>query len=94
MGHVILEPGFAFVIRTIHIDDPLIGPGHKNFTIYYVKVMTDSGPGTATETMTSYAGRIYFGNADFPYASTIAMLTLVLVIAVSTIFMRVFRVRL
>ncbi len=32
----------------------------------YVKVMTDSGPGTATETLTSYAGRIYFGNADFP----------------------------
>src|SRR5215216_122060 len=27
----------------------------------YVKVMTDSGPGTATETLTSYAGRIYFG---------------------------------
>ena len=42
----------------------------------YVKVMTDSGPGTATETLTSYAGRIYFGNADFPYASTIALLTL------------------
>ena len=60
----------------------------------YVKVMTDSGPGTATETMTSYAGRIYFGNADFPYASTIAIMTLILVIAVSSVFMRVFRVKL
>jgi multiple sugar transport system permease protein len=60
----------------------------------YVKVMTDSGPGTATETMTSYAGRIYFGNADFPYASTIAILTLLLVIVVSTVFMRLFKVRL
>jgi multiple sugar transport system permease protein len=60
----------------------------------YVKVMTDSGPGTATETLTSYAGRIYFGNADFPYASTIALLTLILVIIVSTVFMRVFKVRL
>jgi len=60
----------------------------------YVKVMTDSGPGTATETMTSYAGRIYFGNADFPYASTIAILTLVLVIVVSTLFMRIFKVKL
>lgn len=60
----------------------------------YVKVMTDSGPGTATETMTSYAGRIYFGNADFPYASTIAIMTLLLVIVVSTVFMRVFRVKL
>lgn len=60
----------------------------------YVKVMTDSGPGTATETMTSYAGRIYFGNADFPYASTIALLTLILVILLSTVFMKVFRVKL
>ncbi len=60
----------------------------------YVKVMTDSGPGTATETMTSYAGRIYFGNADFPYASTIALMTLVLVILLSTVFMKLFRVKL
>jgi multiple sugar transport system permease protein len=60
----------------------------------YVKVMTDSGPGTATETLTSYAGRIYFGNADFPYASTVALLTLILVIVLSSLFMRVFKVRL
>jgi multiple sugar transport system permease protein len=60
----------------------------------YVKVMTDSGPGTATETMTSYAGRIYFGNADFPYASTIALLTLILVIVLSTVFMKLFKVKL
>ena len=60
----------------------------------YVKVMTDSGPGTATETMTSYAGRIYFGNADFPYASTIAIMTLILVIGVSSLFMRIFKVKL
>jgi multiple sugar transport system permease protein len=60
----------------------------------YVKVMTDSGPGTATETMTSYAGRIYFGNADFPYASTISLLTLLLVILTSTLFMRIFKVKL
>ncbi len=59
----------------------------------YVKVMTDSGPGTATETMTSYAGRIYF-NGDFQYASTISLLTLVLVILTSTIFMRVLKVKL
>ena len=60
----------------------------------YVKVMTDSGPGTATETLTSYAGRIYFGNADFPYASTIALLTLVIVIVVSTVFMKICKVKL
>ena len=63
-------------------------------TFDYVKVMTDSGPGTATETLTSYAGRIYFGNADFPYASTIAILTLVIVIIVSTLFMKIFKVKL
>jgi multiple sugar transport system permease protein len=60
----------------------------------YIKVMTDSGPGTATETMTSYAGRIYFGNADFPLASTVALLTLFLVIVTSTVFMRIFKVKL
>lgn len=60
----------------------------------YVKVMTDSGPGTATETLTSYAGRIYFGNADFPYASTVALLTLIIVIAVSATFMKFFKVKL
>ena len=60
----------------------------------YIKVMTDSGPGTATETLTSYAGRVYFGSADFPYASTVALITLVLVIITSTLFMRIFKVRL
>jgi multiple sugar transport system permease protein len=60
----------------------------------YIKVMTDSGPGTATETMTSYAGRIYFSSADFPLASTVALMTLIVVIATSTIFMRLFRVKL
>jgi len=59
----------------------------------YVKVMTDSGPGTATETLTSYAGRIYF-NGDFPYASTLAIITLILVIIASTLFMKIFRVKL
>ena len=64
------------------------------FRIYdYVKVMTDSGPGTATETLTSYAGTIYFKNADFPYASTISLFTLLLVIVTSTIFIKLFKVR-
>jgi multiple sugar transport system permease protein len=64
------------------------------FRIYdYVKVMTDSGPGTATETLTAYSGTIYFKNADFPYASTVALLTLVLVLVTSNIFIKIFRVR-
>ena len=59
----------------------------------YVKVMTDSGPGTATETLTSYAGIIYFKEANFPYASTIALLTLILVVVTSTLFIKIFKVR-
>ncbi|MGE0241024.1 MAG: sugar ABC transporter permease, partial [Parvibaculaceae bacterium] len=59
----------------------------------YDKVMPDSGPGSATETLTSYAGRIYF-NGDFPYASTLSLITLVLVIIASTLFMKIFRVKL
>jgi multiple sugar transport system permease protein len=64
------------------------------FRIYdYIKVMTEGGPGTATETLTSYAGTIYFKNADFPYASTIALLTLILLIVTSSVFIKVFKVR-
>ena len=36
--------------------------------------------------------RIYF-NGDFPYASTLSLITLAVVIIVSTIFMKIFRVR-
>jgi multiple sugar transport system permease protein len=68
--------------------------GIDHFRIFdYVKEMTDSGPGTATETLTSYAGRIYF-NGDFPYASTLSLITLILVIVTSTLFMKIFRVKL
>jgi len=59
----------------------------------YVKVMTDSGPGTATETMTAYAGTIYFKSANFPYASTVALATLVLVLVTATVFIKIFKVR-
>jgi multiple sugar transport system permease protein len=64
------------------------------FRIYdYVKVMTEGGPGTATETLTAYAGTIYFKNADFPYASTIALFTLILVVITSSIFIKIFKVK-
>jgi multiple sugar transport system permease protein len=64
------------------------------FRIYdYVKVMTEGGPGTATETLTAYAGTIYFKNADFPYASTIALFTLILVVVTSSIFIKLFKVK-
>jgi len=64
------------------------------FRVYdYIKVMTEGGPGTATETLTAYAGTIYFKNADFPYASTIALLTLILLMVTSTIFIKIFKVK-
>lgn len=59
----------------------------------YVKVMTDSGPGTATETLTAYAGTIYFKSANFPYASTIAIFTLLVVLIAANVFIKVFKVR-
>lgn len=59
----------------------------------YVKVMTDSGPGTATETLTAYAGTIYFKSANFPYASTIALATLILVLVTASLFIKVFKVK-
>ncbi len=64
------------------------------FRIYdYVKVMTDSGPGTATETLTAYAGTVYFKSANFPYASAVALATLILVLVTASIFIKVFKVR-
>jgi multiple sugar transport system permease protein len=61
----------------------------------YVKVMTDSGPGTVTETLTSYAGRVYFGgNPDTPYVATISLITLIMVMVLSTSFMKIFKVKL
>lgn len=59
----------------------------------YVKVMTDSGPGTATETLTAYAGTIYFKSANFNYASTVAIFTLLVVLIVANVFIKVFKVR-
>ena len=64
------------------------------FRIYdYIKVMTDSGPGTATETLTAYAGTVYFKDANFSYASTVALLTLILVVITANVFIKVFKVR-
>ena len=36
---------------------------------------------------------IYFKEADFPYASAIALLTLILVVVTSTLFIKIFKVR-
>ena len=45
------------------------------------------------ETLTAYAGTIYFKNADFPYASTIALFTLILVVVTSSLFIKIFKVK-
>ncbi|MEM6666478.1 MAG: sugar ABC transporter permease [Pseudomonadota bacterium] len=58
----------------------------------YVYVMTSGGPGTVTETMSAYAGRIFM-TGNFPYAATLALLTLLIVVVVANIFIQVFRVR-
>lgn len=58
----------------------------------YIYVMTSGGPGTATETMSAYAGRIFMTGA-FPYAATLSLLTMIVVIIVSNIFVTLFKVR-
>jgi multiple sugar transport system permease protein len=58
----------------------------------YVYVMTSGGPGTATETLSAYAGRI-FTTGNFPYAATLALLILIIVLVVSNLFVWLFRVR-
>lgn len=63
------------------------------FRIYdYVYVMTTGGPGTTTETLSFYAGRV-FTVGNFPYAATISLIVLIVLIVVANVFMRVFRVR-
>jgi len=63
------------------------------FRIYdYVYVMTGGGPGTATEALSFYAGRV-FTTGNFPYAATISLITLIVLILVANLFIRLFRVR-
>jgi len=89
----------SFVFLTLPMMSKIIAlavliRGIDLFRIYdYVKVMTDSGPGTATETLTAYAGTVYFKSANFPYASTVALATLILVLVTASIFIKVFKVR-
>ena len=89
----------SFVFLTLPMMSKIIAlavliRGIDFFRIFdYVKVMTDSGPGTATETLTAYAGTVYFKTANFPYASTVALATLILVLITSSIFIKVFKVK-
>ncbi|MGF1626329.1 MAG: carbohydrate ABC transporter permease [Alphaproteobacteria bacterium] len=79
LGRVI---AVAVLIRTIDL-----------FRIYdYVYVMTTGGPGTATETLSFYAGR-EFTTANFNYASTLSLITLILLNVICFLFIKVSRVK-
>ena len=72
----------AVLIRTIDL-----------YRIYdYVFAMTAGGPGTATETLSFYAGRV-FGVANFPYAATLSLITLIMLNLICFAFIKAFRVR-
>jgi multiple sugar transport system permease protein len=58
----------------------------------YVYVMTSGGPGTATETLSAYAGRIFM-TGNFPYAATLALMTMIVVIIIANLFVSIFKVR-
>jgi len=85
-----------------HLTLPMLGKvialavllrGIDLFRIYdYIYVMTSGGPGTATETISYYAGKI-FGLANFPYSATLSIITLVAINLAALIFVRVARIR-
>lgn len=58
----------------------------------YVYVMTSGGPGVATESLSAYAGRIFM-TGNFPYAATLSLLTMMVVIVVANLFVTIFKVR-
>jgi multiple sugar transport system permease protein len=63
------------------------------FRIYdYVYVITGGGPGTVTETLSFYAGRI-FTLANFPYAATLSLIVLIVLNAAAMLFIRLTRIR-
>jgi len=63
------------------------------FRIYdYIYVMTGGGPGTTTETLSSYAGRI-FTVGNFPYAATLSLIVLIALVVTANLAIRIFRVR-
>jgi multiple sugar transport system permease protein len=63
------------------------------FRIYdYIYAMTAGGPGTVTETLSFYAGRA-FGVADFSYAATLSLITLILLNLICFVFIKLARIR-
>lgn len=63
------------------------------FRIYdYIYIMTGGGPGTTTEALSFYAGRI-FTIADFPYAATLSLIVLITLIIIANVFVKIFKVK-
>ncbi len=85
-----------------HLTLPMLGKviaiavlirGIDLFRIYdYVYVMTGGGPGTTTETLSFYAGRV-FGVANFPYAATLSLITVIVLNVTMTVLVRLARIR-
>jgi multiple sugar transport system permease protein len=63
------------------------------FKLYdYVYVLTGGGPGTTTETLSFYAGKV-FGLANFSYAATLGLITLIALNVIAMTFLRLTKVR-
>lgn len=85
-----------------HLTLPMLGKviaiavlirGIDLFRLYdYVYVMTGGGPGTQTETLSYYAGKI-FNLANFPLAATLSLVTLIVLNVIATAVIRIGKVR-
>lgn len=53
------------------------------------RVLTDGGPGTATETLVLYSYKTFFTTLNFGYGSTMAVLSFLLVLAISFVYIKV-----
>jgi multiple sugar transport system permease protein len=94
--------GAGAVQQFWHLTLPMLGRviaiavlirGIDLFRVYdYVYVMTGGGPGTTTETMSFYAGRV-FGVANFAYAATLSLVTLIALNLSAVLVVRIGRVR-
>lgn len=63
------------------------------FRIYdYIYVMTGGGPGTTTEALSFYSGRV-FTTGNFSYAATLSLIVLIAATLSANLVMRMFRVR-
>ena len=63
------------------------------FRVYdYIYVMTSGGPGTVTETLSFYAGRL-FTLANFPFAATLSLMIVIILNVLAMTFIKLFKVR-